>query len=720
MKKIITTLWSLFICNLLFAQTGSTDNHIKVDQFGYLPSGQKIAVISNPMVGFNANDKFTPGTIYEIRTVSDNSVAYSGKLTSWNNDETHSQSGDQVWWFDFSELTTPGEYYLYDPVNDVSSYIFEISQHVYNEVLKQSVRTYYYQRCGLAKVQPYAGINWVDATPCHHGTQQDMDCRFVLNTSSATSKDLSGGWHDAGDYNKYINYADGVVHTLLLAYEENPDIWKDNYDIPESGNGVSDLLDEIKWELDWFLKMQNKDGSVLHKVSVTNWDAGSPPSSDNSHRRYAPATASAAISACGVFAHGAIVFKSLSNTLMQNYGNTLESAAIAAWNWLIANSGQIPSYYDNAGFVNSAAEDDPYSQSANRTSAAVYLFVLTGENSYKTYVDNFYNDIHLLQWQYASPFEAEYQNALLYYSKSSDATASVATAIKNAYQNSMSEHLTDFLDDIDAYRAYIADGNYTWGSNKTKCCKGSMFFNMIEYSLDAYNQNNYLKAAAGYIHYMHGINPLAITYLSNMGNFGAESSVPEFYHGWFHDGTNWDNAVTSLYGPAPGYVPGGPNPHYSPDAAYTGLPIEPPQNQPIQKSFRSWNTSWPENSWEVTENHIPYQSAYIKLLSKFVSSFDTPVSFINEPIEKKWKLLQNYPNPFNATTTIFYHLPQASMVKINIYNTNGQLVETLINEHKTAGYHIVQWNVGGAVSGLYLYQIRAGGFTEVNKCVVIK
>src|SRR4029078_9300509 len=75
-----------------------------------------------------------------------------------------------------------------------------------------------------------------------------------------------------------------------------------------------------------------------------------------------------------------------------------------------------------------------------------------------------------------------------------------------------------------------------------------------------------------------------------------------------------------LYGPAPGFVPGGANPSYAPDPSYTGPPIEPPMNQPIQKSSLDWNTSYPEDSWEVTENGIYYQAAYVKLLSAFAGA----------------------------------------------------------------------------------------------------
>ena len=104
--------------------------------------------------------------------------------------------------------------------------------------------------------------------------------------------------------------------------------------------------------------------------------------------------------------------------------------------------------------------------------------------------------------------------------------------------------------------------------------------------------------------------------LSNMGHAGVERSVNEFYHGWFADGTVWDRVGESR-GPAPGFVVGGPNPSWSPDASYNGPVISPPAGQPIQKSYKDWNASYPENSWEVTENGIYYQSAYVQLASNF-------------------------------------------------------------------------------------------------------
>jgi hypothetical protein len=132
-------------------------------------------------------------------------------------------------------------------------------------------------------------------------------------------------------------------------------------------------------------------------------------------------------------------------------------------------------------------------------------------------------------------------------------------------------------------------------------------------------------AAADYLHYLHGVNPLGKVYLSNMGAFGASNSVDRFFHSWFADGSRWSSVSGSPNGPPPGYLVGGPNQHYSWEAGCPQLnPAcgivmpSPPAGQPPQKSYKDFNTSWPIDSWSVTEPDLLYQVAYIRLLSKFV------------------------------------------------------------------------------------------------------
>lgn len=618
---------SCALAGVLHAAPVVVDDHFELDQFGYLPAASKVAVIARPAQGYNAPDPYVPAAQVEVRRWDDDGLALVTAATPWNGGAVHAQSGDRAWWVDFSSLTLPGSYYLHDAAAGRSSGRFEIDQRAYREVLKHALRSFYYQRCGTAKPAAYSGASWADAA-CHVGAEQDRDCRSVLDTSAATSRDLSGGWHDAGDYNKYVNFTDDPVHDLLAAYENDPEAFTDDLGLPLSGNGLPDVIDELKYQLDWFLRMQQADGSVLHKVSVTDFSAASPPSRDTAPRRYAPSTASATISACGAFAHGAIVFGAFADPSMQVAAAQLESAAVAAWSWLESNPGSIPSAYDNAGFVNASAEDDAYAQATNRLCAAAYLFALTGDAAYRQYFDARYTTAHLVQWGYAYPFEGTYQDGLLHYSRAPGATPAVVAAIEGAYAASMSgtDNLAHVRAGEDAYRAWLADADYTWGSNRTKSVQGCMYLSMNVYGLDAGNADEYEDAAAGYLHYLHGRNPNGLVYLSAMEPFGAERSCTQFYHSWFADGTSWDSSLTSTYGPAPGFLPGGPNPSFQPDPAYGGPPLEPPENQPIQKSYRDWNAGWPENSWEVTENQCAYQAAYVRLLAAFLPAPPPPPS----------------------------------------------------------------------------------------------
>ena len=95
------------------------------------------------------------------------------------------------------------------------------------------------------------------------------------------------------------------------------------------------------------------------------------------------------------------------------------------------------------------------------------------------------------------------------------------------------------------------------------------------------------------------------------------------------------------------------------------------------------------------------------------------------PLPKDFNLSQNYPNPFNPTTTVRYELPKTAQVRLDIYNTMGQLVKTLINRQVKAGYHTVMWNGKDenqmtVSSGIYYYRIKAGNFSRIHKMVFLK
>jgi hypothetical protein len=182
-----------------------------------------------------------------------------------------------------------------------------------------------------------------------------------------------------------------------------------------------------------------------------------------------------------------------------------------------------------------------------------------------------------------------------------------------------------FRPEQDLYLAFLRDDSYHWGSNMPRANYGVTVYEMIQYKLAAdADKASYEDRAAGLLHSFHGVNPMQLVYLTNMSAYGAEESCSEIFHTWFQDNSpKFSSAKTSPLGPAPGYVPGGPNHDYckwnKDHKCYGSLMTR----QPSQKAYIDFNTGWApdkqyDSSWELTEPAIYYQASYVMLLSKFV------------------------------------------------------------------------------------------------------
>jgi endoglucanase len=590
------------------------NHHLLVDQFGYRPGDSKVAVIREAQVGYDVIDKFTPGATYRVRSTEDGTVVFTGKPTPWLNGTTQPSSGDRGWWFDFSSVTTPGSYFVDDAERNVRSGVFQINQRVYANILKAATRMYFYQRSGFAKQQPYAAACWTD-TPAYIGPDQDLQAHDITDRNNRSKvKNLSGGWFDAGDTNKYVTFATPAVHQLLSAYQENAAAFTDDFGIPESGNGVPDVLDEVKFETDWLKRMQYPDGSSALKVGEIVYADAAPPSSDKNPRFYVPACTSATIAASGMFAHAAYVFGKVG--ALTRDANDLQARAVNAWNnyqkastrQTKCDSGEV-----HAGMADWSAAD----QGAASVVAAIYLFALTDAGTYDNYVKQHYKELkpyHDVGW---SRYDSEQGEALLFYTTLPHADPELRkTLLADKLRDVQAgNQIYGFSADADLYRAFLHDPQYHWGSNRPRTQYGNTNMDVVTYQLDKGNDSSYQERALGMLHYFHGVNPFAMVYLSNMYSYGATRSANEIYHTWYGHGTRWSDALTSECGPAPGYMPGGPNAGAGHDVPPT---LVPPVGQPPQKSYRDWNVGTPESSWVVAEPAIYYQAGYVKLLSKFV------------------------------------------------------------------------------------------------------
>jgi len=600
---------------------------IVVDQFGYLPQAAKIAVLRDPVDGFDSDDAYTPGDTIQVIDTETDSVVFSGSANTWNSGATDTTSGDRAWLFDFSNVTEPGSYQIVDIDREQSSATFNIDDNVYRDVLIQAVRTFFYQRAGHTKTAQHAGAAWADDAS-HLGPLQDANARrYDAAGDAGSERDLSGGWYDAGDYNKYTNWTSSYVVALLHTYAENPGVWSDDFNIPESGNGVPDLLDEIRWGLDSLRRMQNAEGSVL---SIVGLASASPPSAATGQSLYGDASTSATLSATAAFAYGAKIFAAQGSPTFSEYAADLAARAERAWRWTADNPAVAFRNNDEAtgtaGLGAGQQEVDDTGRLYKQLIAAIYLYDLTGKDEYRIHVDNHYTEVPMIKSWWLSPFDAEVTRALLYYTALDGATRTTVQAVRERYTELWNGDpgWGAVQNRRDPYGAFITD--YTWGSNGVKSLAGGLFADQLTYGIGAHSAQEIRNAGAGYLHYLHGVNPLGKVYLSNMREYGAENSVDQFYHTWFADGsTLWDSVKDSVYGPPPGFLVGGPNPYYDWDERCPGVSTQcgsarpaPPYDQPAQKSYADFNTSWPLNSWSVTENSNGYQTAYIRLLARYV------------------------------------------------------------------------------------------------------
>lgn len=231
------------------SDTGDVGPSININQVGYRTKDSKIAV-------FRDSSK---DTRFDIMNVKTGEVVFSGDVKG--SVKTVS-AGETVAYGDFSGLIRPGTYKVV-AANSGESYPFKIADDIYQDVLADIVKMLYLMRCGTDLAQKHAGEFAHEA--CHTQTAT------IYGTSEM--RDVPGGWHDAGDYGRYIVPGAKAAADLMLAYEDFGNIFNDNLGIPESGNGVPDILDEVRYELEWMLKMQDKkSGGVYHKVTGLNFE----------------------------------------------------------------------------------------------------------------------------------------------------------------------------------------------------------------------------------------------------------------------------------------------------------------------------------------------------------------------------------------------------------------------------------------------------------------
>lgn len=517
----------------------------KVNQDGYLPGGEKYFVVSQiPGV--------QKGSPFKIIDAS-GKTAFSGEIQNEATDETAS-TGEKVYRVDFSSFHLPGRYTV--SVNGHPSVPFSISARVYQPLFKDALRCFYLIRCGTAIDDKVTGIQHA---PCHM-----KDAPF--DTDRGKSDDFTGGWHNAGDYGKWTHMEAISCAWMMWLYELKPkEMAGLNNQIPESGNGLSDLLNEAHWGLNWLLKMQAPDGGVYHKVdSEDHFCFGTVPEKDP-YPRYLQGKGSIDAGVfTGVMCQAARVYKDLDPA----FSEKCRLAAQKSWAWLQKNPNVLfhdPDYGDNDA-------------SQAQLWALGEMARMSGE---KDLEDRFIREgtpdkLQAVTWP-APQFFGYMAQAL-------------GPETPDAEKDGIVQALTRICDnlarnsDSNGYGVCLEPQEYHWESNEDLLHKtGALLF-----ADNLTGDHRYRTAALRQLHYLLGLNSLETSFVTGHGQ-KAESHP---HH--------WDYPSFQIV--MPGWAGGGPNQYLNgADPVLIGI-IQ--AGTPPAKCFFDGpgTTSWASNEGETTEN----------------------------------------------------------------------------------------------------------------------
>jgi len=312
-KNIAVILYLGAVAASVFAATAPSDMSVRLNSVGFIPHFPKKATIKVPDSVID-----TIATAFSVKRVSDNTVVFEGETESWTfNDDTD----ERLWIADFTPVNKTGDYYI--DVPDVGrSARFGVADDVYVEAYRVMMLGMYLWRCGTAVSAAYNGITYSHAA-CHRNDGT------VYTTSQ--KKDGTGGWHDAGDYNKYIVNSGVTVGMMLKAWEHFTPIINNTPLIAVTQNGsIPAFLTEVKWNLDWVSKMQFADSTVAHKLSTQNFGGMIMPENETVTRYFTPYSTAATASFVAQMAMAYRIYKDFDS----EFSITCMTQAVMTYNYL--------------------------------------------------------------------------------------------------------------------------------------------------------------------------------------------------------------------------------------------------------------------------------------------------------------------------------------------------------------------------------------------------
>lgn len=444
------------------------ENAIFINQIGYLPENKKTLFVTGDCKG-NVND-------FSIIDKKSGATVFTGALCATVEDAT---VGEPIFTGDFSQLQAAGEYTAC--VNGKESFSFKIEPKIYDDVFYSTLKYFTESRCGQ-------GV-------CHTGTAE------VYGTKE--KKEVQGGWHDAGDYGRYVVAGTKAIMDLLLAYDAG-------------GKNFSrfDILSEVRFELEWLLQMQCEDGAVYHKISCYHFCDFIKPEEEKDQIVLAPVSTTATADFAGCLAYASKYFKETD----KKFADSLLKAALKAQNYLFAHEDEFyinPPEITTGGYGDRDVNDERYF-------ALCSLFAATGDENYLSHARKIREAKKLekpdsehpwrMGWAegYGWPFVTGYGSEILIQNLQMIKDKDFAEEVR-----------TSFIDQAERVLAVAKKSsmNYCskfifWGSNGAVCDQAHVL--MVAYDLTG--RKEFFTTAKAQIDYILGCNPLNYCYVTGAGS----------------------------------------------------------------------------------------------------------------------------------------------------------------------------------------------------------
>ena len=522
-KDSIEQEHSINFSKIMISNISAKDNTIKINHIGYDSKDEKRCVFP-----------YNQGDYFNVINIETNEIVYTGAIV---NEVKNELTGETNYYGDFSNVTDTGRYRIESQIIG-NSYDFDIGDNIYSSVTNSLLSSLSSQRCGEELSSEIYGL--LGHKICHNSLAK------VYGTDNMI--DVTGGWHDAGDFGRYTKTGAKAVMDLLLVAKNDDSI-----------------LNEARYELEWMLKMQADSGDVYSKAVTANLPGDIASDMDTTDIY----VLSSNTAATGVFAGTMAYAYNVYQDVDQEFAGKCLEAAKKAWEYLYATPDNIEESNPediNAGVYRDSSDID------ERFFASISLWCVTNEDKYYDYAIDMLNKEDINGVSYVNV--ADY-GKYLFLINSNAYKMKEYQIIKDSLINEANNILS--IGSSDGYNTTVY--SYNWGSNGDIVNNGIVL--MMAYSITG--DQKYRQMAVEQLNYVFGKNCLNRTFVTG---FGYNS--PNYIH---HRPSIYNNLIPS------GFLVGGVNSNREDDVI-----INMPLDTPPAKVYVDDNGSYSTNEVSIYWN----------------------------------------------------------------------------------------------------------------------